>query len=143
MGRIVICHGPSWYSSNIHQEHEMRNKLFVVLSAIALALSAGLAGAQEADDGAMEDQMPSRAEMHERMQNMSPEEREAFRSERRAKWEGMSEEEREAARAKRSQMREKHRARWESMSDEERAAAPGRHHDKGKKHRQHSPKADD
>ncbi|MCZ6827973.1 MAG: hypothetical protein O7D88_10825, partial [Gammaproteobacteria bacterium] len=68
----------------------MKSKLLIVLSSLVLALSAGVAGAQESDDGSAAEQMQKRAEMHERMQNMSAEEKEAFRAERRAKWEGMS-----------------------------------------------------
>ena len=148
-------------------ESEMKSKLLVMLFSLLLSLSAGVAVAQESGDGAMVDQKQSRAEMMERLQNMSAEEREAFRAERRAKWEGMSEEQREAARAKRGEMREKHRAqkrarwesmseeerdaarakrserkaerraRWESMSDEQRDAARSRHRDRGEKRHGH------
>ncbi len=96
----------------------MKPKLSVALASLALVLSGGLVVAQKPADNAMDNQRLKRAEMHERLQNMSDEERAAFRAERRAKWGAMSDEEREAARAKRHEMREKRHRDRQGPEDE-------------------------
>ncbi len=95
----------------------MRNPILKSLSLMGMALMMTSPAWAEHHEGHKDGH---HGEWHEKMKDMSPEERKAFMEERKAKWEAMSTEEKvKLIEEKRAERRKAMDEKWEAMSDEE------------------------